>query len=146
MNDYEVRSLDIGDLEALTALEKECFSDPWTEVMLADSLENPSVHTVGAFDGDILIGYLMWMSLPPDCEILNVACKPSYRRQGIARALFGYCRRENGKNVSHYMLEVRDSNAPARALYARLGFMPVEVRRNYYKNPKEDAILMDLYL
>ena len=101
--------------------------------MLKDSLESKYTNGIGAFDGEILVGYVMWLETLDCFEILNVATDPSFRRRGIGKRLMelcsGYCK---SLGVFKIFLEVRQSNAGAIALYERLGFKSVGMRKNYY--------------
>lgn len=95
-------------------------------------------------DGTIL-GYAGLLVVLDEGYITNVAVRPEYRRQGIAGELLGVFRRfAEGNRMAFLTLEVRDSNASARALYAKHGFSEVGVRKNYYDHPKEDAVIMTL--
>ena len=129
----------------LCELEAKCFGDPWTQKMFIDSLSSKYTQAIGAFCEDKLVGYIMWIFAGDAFEILNVATDPEMRRQGIAKRMIkllsGYACECNIENI---LLEVRESNTPARTLYELLGFKVVGVRKNYYKNPIENAILMDL--
>lgn len=129
----------------LFEIESKCFGDPWTEKMFVDSLTSRYTQAIGAFCEGRLVGYLMWIFAGDAFEILNVAVDPEMRRLGIARKmirlLVGYAAE---CKIDSILLEVRQSNDPARILYGSLGFKAVGVRKNYYKNPIENAILMDL--
>ncbi len=141
----EYKTLSVKYSAELAVLEAKCFGDPWTEKMFIDSLSSKYTQAIGAFCEDKLVGYLMWIFVGDAFEILNVATDPLMRRCGIAgrmiTLLAGYAR-ECG--IFNILLEVRESNTPARTLYEKIGFKPVGVRKNYYKNPVENAILMDL--
>ncbi len=90
--------------------------------------------------GDAVVGFLLYRDLPGDeREILNVAVDPERRRQGVASRLLAVCLFEF-RGEAH--LEVRESNAAARALYGRFGFTDIAVRRGYYHRPVEDAVVM----
>ena len=143
----EYRSLNISHLEKLESLEKQSFSDPWSEKMLRDSLESKYTAGIGAFEGEELVGYVMWLEAIDCFEILNVATLPSHRRRGIGKKLMRLCiGYAESLKKERILLEVRRTNTAATALYESLGFLSVGVRKNYYKNPVEDAILMDLAL
>ena len=131
----------------LTALEAKCFGDPWTEKMFIDSLSSRYTRAIGAFCEDRLVGYIMWIFAGDVFEILNVATDPEMRRLGIAKKMIKHLSGYGAEcGVENILLEVRESNTPARTLYDALGFKAVGVRKNYYKNPVENAILMDLRL
>lgn len=141
----EYKTIGVKYSGELTELEAKCFGDPWTQKMFIDSLSSKYTQAIGAFCGDKLVGYIMWIYAGDCFEILNVATDPEMRRLGIARRMIillsGYAAECKIENI---LLEVRESNTAARSLYDSLGFRPVGVRKNYYKNPVENAILMDL--
>lgn len=128
-------------LDALEALEQLVFSDPWSREAFVQTLEAKTVHLLTV--GEPIEAYLLFLSVPNEGEILNLAVTPARRRQGIAALLMQtldiYCR-EHG--IDTLYLEVRASNAAARALYEKQGFVQVGLRRRYYRNPSEDAVLM----
>ena len=124
-------------------LEKQCFSDPCSEKSVASELENPLSLWLVALEGDTVAGYVGSQTVMGETDMMNVAVSPAYRRRGIARELIQALLRELARQGSHRLtLEVRASNAPARALYESLGFAQVGRRPNYYRNPKEDALIL----
>ena len=127
----------------VAALEKVCFSDPWSEKSVASEVENPLSCWMVALDGETVAGYVGSQTVLEETDMMNVAVHPNFRRQGVARALIPALTEELKKRGSHCLtLEVRASNDPARALYESLGFVLVGTRRNYYHNPKEDALIL----
>ena len=124
-------------------LETQCFSDPWSEKSIASELENPlSLWLVAEEDGQVY-GYVGSQTVLDESDMMNVAVDPRFRRQGIARALIETLIAELSKMGSRCLrLEVRVSNENARALYARMGFQQLGLRKNYYHNPKEDALIL----
>jgi len=124
-------------------LEKLCFSAPWSENSVAAELNNDLSLWLVALDGDTVAGYIGSQSVCGESDMMNVAVKPEYRRQGIAEALVkelaAQLKAAGNQSLS---LEVRASNAPAIALYEKLGFTQVGRRPNYYRNPKEDALIL----
>ena len=128
---------------AVAALEKVCFTDPWSESSVAYELRNPLSLWLVAEEDDRLVGYIGSQTVPPESDVMNVAVLPECRRRGIAEQLIlELCRllAENGNET--LTLEVRASNAPAIALYEKLGFIQVGRRPNYYRNPREDAHIL----
>lgn len=124
-------------------LEKQCFSDPWSEKSVASELENPLSLWLVALEGDTVAGYVGSQTVMGETDMMNIAVAPAFRRKGIARALIQALLRELARQGSRCLtLEVRASNAPARALYESLGFAQVGRRPNYYRNPKEDALIL----
>ena len=148
-----VRAIETGEaalcIPAIAELEKENFSLPWTEEQLARYMERENCLFFAAFDGDRLVGYIGATVVFEEMEIFNVAVADAYRRRGIGGELV--CAlidsvRSDCENIELVTLEVRAGNAPAIALYEKLGFAAVGRRKNYYEKPREDAILMDLIL
>lgn len=127
----------------VAALEKICFADPWSEKSVASELENPLSYWLVAMDGEKLVGYVGSQTVLGETDMMNVAVSPDYRRQGIAEGLILALFAALKARESHCLtLEVRDSNASARALYEKLGFSEIGRRKNYYRNPKEDALIL----
>ena len=127
----------------IAELENICFHDPWSERSIASELENPLSYWLVAMDGEKLVGYVGSQTVLGETDMMNVAVCPDYRRQGIAEGLILALIADLKARESHCLtLEVRASNDPARALYESLGFVLVGTRRNYYHNPKEDALIL----
>ena len=128
----------------IAALEAACFSDPWPESILQQELENPLSLWLCAMDGDTVAGYVGSQTVLGEADMMNLAVSPAYRRQGLGRALvLALCESLRQKMQATVLtLEVRDSNAPAAALYASLGFAQIGLRKNYYQHPKEDACIL----
>ena len=127
----------------VAALEKLCFADPWSEKSVASELGNDLALWLVAVDGDTVVGYIGSQTVCGETDMMNVAVHPEHRRKGIAEALIAALSqglKERG-NVC-LTLEVRASNAPAITLYDKLGFTQVGRRPNYYRNPKEDALIL----
>jgi len=143
---YNIIPMTGDHLDQVAELERRCFSDPWSRRMLSEHLENECAATLVAQgeDGTVL-GYAGLLVVLDEGYITNVAVAPEYRRQGIASALLEVFQRFGEANALAFLtLEVRASNAPARALYTRHGYAEVGCRKNYYEHPKEDAIIMTL--
>lgn len=145
--DFEINSLCPLDLGDIIDIEKASFSDPWSETALLSSITGPYCLTAAARKDGRVIGYIMGTALYEDCEITNVAVLPEYRSQGAARAMMerflSLCRE---RSVERVLLEVRESNGPAIGLYASFGFEAYGRRKEYYREPTEDALLMVVYL
>lgn len=126
-------------------MESEIFGSPWTREMIAESVIYPyETLAVCICDGDVA-GYIIYSAPGDVADLHRVAVKPEQRRRGIAKELIDYmisdCKRD-GADVDGIMLEVRASNHAARALYDRAGFEQISVRKDYYRNPVEDAVVM----
>jgi len=144
----EVKELDFRemapeDADAVEVVEKACFSIPWSRDSFWKEAANENTLYLLALDGERVIGYAgCWISFE-ECQITNVAILPEYRGQGIGTKLFGaIIEAVRAKGVTAMTLEVRPSNAPARALYARYGFKDAGRRPHYYQDDGEDAIIM----
>ena len=130
-------------ISQIAALEKQCFSDPWSENSIATELDTRlSYWLVAEVDGAV-VGYIGSQSVLGESDVMNVAVAPEYRRQGIGKklllALMSDLQNKGNRCLS---LEVRASNVPAISLYESLGFVQVGVRPNYYRNPKENALIL----
>ena len=124
-------------------LEKLCFADPWSENSVASELNNIWSYWVVALWDDAVVGYIGSQSSCDETDVMNVAVHPDFRRKGIAESLIETLIMElKNRGSRALMLEVRASNAPAIALYEKLGFQQVGCRKNYYRNPKEDALIL----
>ena len=124
-------------------LEKICFADPWSEKSVASELDNKWALWLVAVEDDRVTGYIGSQTSIDETDVMNVAVHPDFRRRGIAESLIIRLVDELKMRGSHaLMLEVRASNTPAIALYEKLGFRQVGCRKNYYRNPKEDALIL----
>ena len=142
----ELIKLTEAHIPQMVELEKICFSLPWTADMIRSELNNPSCLYLAAVDGDTLVGYIGVQTVLDEGYINNVAVRPEYRRRGIAAALIALLvEQAQAIGLAFMTLEVRESNAPAIALYEKLGFTTVGRRKNYYEKPREDAILMTIF-
>lgn len=136
-----IRPMTAADVPSVAALEKLCFSDPWSVSSIASELDNPlSLWLVWEEDGTAA-AYLGVQRVPPQADVMNVAVSPALRRRGIARALFAELERRLPE-IDELFLEVRASNSGAIALYRTLGFEQVGRRPNYYFDPREDALIL----
>ena len=127
----------------IAQLEEICFSDPWSQSSIASELENPLSVWLVAVDGSRVAGYVGSQSVMGWADMMNIAVHPDYRRQGVAWELVErLVAALQNNDVTCLTLEVRASNEPAKALYEKLGFQQVGRRPNYYRNPKEDALIL----
>ena len=132
-----------GHVAQVAALEAICFRDPWSEKSVASELNNPLSHWLVAVEDDAVLGYIGSQTVLDESDMMNVAVSPAHRRKGIAEALvlaLADALREKGS--VKLTLEVRASNVPAITLYEKLDFKPIGLRKNYYRNPKEDALIL----
>ena len=128
---------------AIAELEKLCFSDPWSENSIAYELTSRLSYWLVAQEEDVVVGHIGSQSVLGESDMMNVAVHPEHRRKGIAEALIQALSRglKDRGNIC-LTLEVRASNDPAIALYDKLDFHQVGRRPNYYRNPKEDALIL----
>lgn len=141
--EYKILSMQAQHIPQIAALEKQCFSDPWSEAAVRSELENPLSLWLAAERNGAVLGYVGSQMVPPEADMMNLAVAPEARRQGIADALIGeLIRRLSTKDVTSLSLEVRVSNTAARSLYEKLGFRQIGLRPNYYFHPKEDACIL----
>jgi len=137
--------MDKSHLREIALIERECFSDPWSEASLEEELYNPlcSFLVAQRADGAVL-GYAGLHAVLDEGYLDNIAVRADYRGQGIADALLDVFIRFGREHLAFLTLEVRPSNEPAIQLYYKHGFAQVGRRRDYYQHPKEDAIIMTL--
>ena len=127
----------------VAALEKLCFADPWSENSVASELNNDLALWLVAMNDDTVVGYIGSQTVAGETDVMNIAVHPDWRRRGIAQSLIECLVVElKNRGSEALMLEVRAANAPAIALYEKLGFRQVGRRPNYYRNPKEDALIL----
>lgn len=138
----EVLYLDEKDAKDIAVLEELCFSTPWSEKAITDSIKNKNIF-MGIKESENLIGYLSMYQSFGEGYINNIATHPNYRRQGLGKALLcalmDFCIEAEFEFIT---LEVRESNIPAISLYSSFGFKEEGRRKNYYNAPKEDAIIL----
>jgi len=145
MTRVELRRLELRDLSAIERIERASYPTPWSRSMFASELAKPSSICLGAFDLETreLVGYLVISRYVDAWHVMNVAVSPERRRRGIATSLLERLFEVTaGRGRRGYTLEVRVSNSDAIALYERLGFKPRGVRRGYYTDNREDALIM----
>ena len=139
----QIRPLDLDDLSAIEAIEIRAYPTPWSRSMFASELAKPTSICLGAFEGDELVGYVINSRYVDAWHVMNVAVDPGRQRRGVATALlehlFDLTRDDERRG---YTLEVRVSNDGAIRLYERLGFEPRGIRRGYYTDNREDALIM----
>ncbi len=141
----DLRRLELRDLTAIERIEQRSYPTPWSRSMFASELAKPSSICLGAFEretGD-LTGYLVISRYVDAWHVMNVAVSPDYRRRGIATTMLDRLfELTAGDGRRGYTLEVRVSNTDAIRLYERAGFKARGVRRGYYTDNREDALIM----
>jgi ribosomal-protein-alanine N-acetyltransferase len=140
----ELRRLETRDLDLVEAIERESYPTPWSRAMFDAELRKPSALALGAFtESDVLVGYAFVSRYVDAWHVMNVAVADSYRRRGIASALLERLFAVTESDPQRgYTLEVRVSNTGAIRLYEQLGFEPRGIRRGYYTDNREDALIM----
>ena len=139
-----LRRLELGDLDEIECIEQASYPTPWSRAMFASELAKPSSLSLGAVDDTgTLVGYLVLSRYVDAWHVMNVAVAPERRREGIAAALLRQLLDQTrGDAKRGYTLEVRVSNVGAISLYEGFGFRPKGVRRGYYTDNREDALIM----
>jgi ribosomal-protein-alanine N-acetyltransferase len=141
-----VRRLELRDLNAIERIERESYPTPWSRSMFAGEIAKASSICLGAVDSDVedqLVGYLIISRYVDAWHVMNIAVAPEYRRKGIARRLMERLFEVTARDARRgYTLEVRVSNEAAIRLYEELGFRARGVRRGYYTDNREDALIM----
>ena len=140
----ELRRLGPRDLPQIEEIERRSYPTPWSRSMFAGEIAKASSVCLGAYDAEIghLIGYLIASRYVDAWHVMNVAVDPERRRLGIARRLLNELFNLTSDGRRGYTLEVRVSNADAIALYEEMGFQARGVRRAYYTDNREDALIM----
>ena len=140
---YEIVPMDRGHVDQVAALERACFSMPWSETQLSDVLySDDAVFIVAEDEEGNVIGYAGLTTVLDEGYINNIAVEEAARKHGVASALLDVFVRFAAINLSFLTLEVRKSNAPAIGLYEKFGFQQVGLRPGFYQRPREDAVIM----
>ena len=137
-----IREFVLGDEKDIATLEKECFSSPWSETAVLESLSNNTTFLVFCEQGEIL-GYAGLQIVLDEGYVTNIAVTKTARGKGIGHSLVNALLslgKQNG--LAFISLEVRETNTPAISLYKKCGFLNVGKRKNFYTNPAEDAIIL----
>ena len=143
----KILDANLGHITAIAELEAACFSAPWGEKAICETMSGSDSIFLVAEDGGEIIGYIGSYYCHPEGYITNVAVAPSARRRGAGRALIeGLIEKGRERRLSFWTLEVRESNAPAISLYSAFGFEVVGKRPRFYRDPEEAAILMTYYM
>ena len=139
----EIRYMTPEDTGKVSALLAECFTHPWSEDSVKAMFSEKGYVSLIACSQDEIVGYIGMKCVFDEADITNVAVLPSFRRHGIGDMLLNkllLCAKE--KQLQHIFLEVRMTNRPAVCLYEKAGFCEIGQRKNYYTEPKEDALIM----
>ena len=132
-----------ADATGIAKLEEEIFSDPWSYRDVQDLICTEGSMCFTAIDGGEVIAYVIGRLIAPEGAIYRVAVKPEKRQRGIGYRLLDYAvKTSKGHGLERLFLEVRSKNLPAVKLYTAYGFKQIGTRKNYYKNPTDDALIM----
>ena len=145
MKRMEIRRANPNDLLGIEEIEVLSFSDPWSRKDITSYICSEDGMCFVAKDADKVIAYMIGRLIAPEGEIYRIATHPSHRRRGVGYRLLSYAlKTERGRGLETTFLEVRSQNAPAIALYKSYGFGEIGLRKKYYKNPDDDAVIMML--
>lgn len=140
---YEIKKATLDMVDDIVNIENISFTVPWSKKTFLEAMESKHISTSVLEEDEAICGFCCMMAIGCEAELLNIAVLPEHRRKGYAALLLEkelLSLSENG--VEDVFLEVRESNSPARRLYERFGFCEIGVRKNYYSQPKENAVLM----
>jgi [ribosomal protein S18]-alanine N-acetyltransferase len=139
----EIRALQMRDLGAIEEIERRSYPTPWSRSMFAGELAKPGSICLGAFEGEELVGYMIISRYVDAWHVMNLAVDPTRRRRGIAMSLLERLFELTDDDARRgYTLEVRVSNEGAIRLYEQAGFHSRGIRRGYYTDNREDALIM----
>lgn len=142
---FTVEKMTAEHISQIALLEKECFSQPWSESALAEELANENSHFLVAVS-DSVLGYIGVQEICGEAYITNVAVFENCRKAGIGRALLkAACDGAKSRDCEFITLEVRESNAPAIALYESEKFEKAGIRKNFYSSPTENGVIYTKY-
>lgn len=131
------------DARGIEEMEYSVFPDPWSYRDVVDLISTEGAMCFSAVDNGRVVAYVLGRIIPPEGEIYRVAVRPEYRRRGIAYRLLDFAMKTSrGAGLECAFLEVRSQNTAAISLYTAYGFTEVGRRRDYYRDPKDDAIVM----
>ena len=136
----EIVRMNESHVSAVAELERQNFSEPWPDIAVRGELTNKLALWLVALEDGEVVGYVGSQTVLQEADMMNIAAADTHRRQGIARLLVEELIRQ--LDAYQLTLEVRASNAPAISLYEALGFQQVGLRKNYYRKPKEDALIL----
>ena len=146
-NTIIIRDMAESDIKEIAELEKECFSEPWSEDSLKDELTNETARFYVLRDNEKLLGYIGANNICGEVYITNVAVSSDYRGKGYGKRLVNHLLKQSKLEKALFVtLEVRKSNANAIALYEKCGFKKIGERKNFYSKPTEDALIYTYYL
>ena len=141
----EIRRARPDDATAIADIEEKVFGDPFSQKDIFSYICSDTGMCFTAIDDSGIVGYIVGRKIPPEGEIYRIAVREDKRQRGIGYRLLSYAMKtEGGFGVETVFLEVRSKNTPAIALYKAYGFKEISIRKGYYQNPSDDAIIMML--
>ena len=142
MSEITVKKAEQCHVPQIAEIERNCIPQPWSEAAFAVAIEDEKAVTLAAFCGDVLCGFITGVYLLDMADIYSVAVSAEYRGKGIGKRLLEEFFNQLPEDVKNVCLEVRESNIPAIKLYEKTGFQSVGLRKNFYQDPRENAVLM----
>ncbi len=143
----ELEAMQLEDLDEVMDIEERCFPNPWPRrIFEMETLSPRALNLVARING-VLGGYIISWFIYDEIHILNIAVDPEFRNMGVGKTLMRTCLDHFiERGAKHAILEVRTSNTPAQKMYEKFGFSRIGVRKHYYSDNGEDAIIMMLTL
>ena len=139
----EIRRSRPDDATDISVMEEQIFGDPFCRKDIFSYICSETGMCFTALDESGVVGYIIGTKIPPEGEIYRIAVREDKRQRGIGYRLLSYAlKTESGNGVETVFLEVRSRNDAARALYKAYGFQEIGIRKNYYQNPQDDAVVM----
>lgn len=139
----QIRSMEEKDIEQVVLIEQECFSIPWSKKSFQDALQYETYQFFVAEEESQILGYIGMIVTGIEADIANVAVLAKHRKKGIGHQLVSAAlKKAQQLDVDTIFLEVRKGNDKAIRLYEKFQFIPISIRKNYYQDPVEDAIIM----
>lgn len=142
MSEIIVKKAEFSDISQIAEIERASIPQPWSEAAFTAALEDEKAVTLAAFCCDILCGFITGVYLLDTADIYSIAVSSEYSKKGAGKRLLEGFFTELPDEVNTVCLEVRESNIPAIKLYEKTGFERVGLRKNFYQDPRENAILM----
>ena len=140
-----VRKIKESDVEQVAALERESFTDAWSEKSILETMQQSQAFVLVAEEDNVVLGYCIVYYVLDEAEIARIAVETSRRKQGVGQELLrATCRTGIQQGVERLLLDVRESNVTAQNFYRAFGFVEDGIRKNFYQNPKEHAVLMSM--
>ncbi|MDE7279419.1 MAG: ribosomal protein S18-alanine N-acetyltransferase [Oscillospiraceae bacterium] len=142
MSEIIVKKAEYSDVPQIAEIEMNCIPQPWSEAAFAEALEDEKAVTLAAFCGGILCGFITGVYLLDMADIYSCAVSAEYRKKGVGKRLLEEFFSALPDGVNSVGLEVRENNIPAIKLYEKTGFERVGLRKDFYREPRENAVLM----